>query len=514
MSSIVEYYRGKTVLVTGATGFMGKVLVEKLLRACPDVDTLYLMVRHKAGQTPAQRINSIVEGKLFDQLRLLQPDFQAKLRPITSDLLEPDLGLSQSDEELLVSKVNIVFHSAAMVKFQEHLKYSLQMNVLATQRLLGLCQKMTSLEAFIHVSTAYAYCNRQFIEEIVYPPRVHPQKLLDCIEWMDDDMVSTITPDLVRDHPNTYTFSKGIAENLLLEQRGHVPLAIVRPSIVTATWREPLPGWVDNFNGPTGIFLAIGKGILRTMHGDPEAKADIVPVDVPINLMIAAAWYISVKGSGETQIYNCTTGNMNPYYWGQIATKVIDYYTENPLEQPFRIPLQGGNPTVHRWWHDLWVPITHLIPAYISDILLRAMGKKPRMVRLYDKLHKSLDSLDWFTCRGWDWSNTNVMKLQRQLSEEDRKMFYFDVSAIDWDQYMEKYLLGAKRYILKEDISKIPECRRHIQRLIRIQYLLKFVAIVVAWRVLIARSRHVRNLWFVLIGQLLRLLNALRLGKH
>ncbi|KAI8512892.1 cyclin-dependent kinase inhibitor far1 [Branchiostoma belcheri] len=199
MSSVVEYYRGKTVLVTGATGFMGKVLVEKLLRSCPDLEGLYLMVRPKAGQTPTERINGI----LFDQLRQLQPDFQSKLRPITSDLLEPDLGLSQSDEELLVSKVNIVFHSAAMVKFQEHLKYSLQMNVLATQRLLGLCQKMTSLEAFIHVSTAYAYCNRQFIEEIVYPPRVHPQKLLDCIEWMDDDMVSTITPDLVRDHPNT-----------------------------------------------------------------------------------------------------------------------------------------------------------------------------------------------------------------------------------------------------------------------------------------------------------------------
>ncbi|XP_019646859.1 PREDICTED: fatty acyl-CoA reductase 1-like, partial [Branchiostoma belcheri] len=232
-------------------------------------------------------------------------------------------------------------------------------------------------QAFIHVSTAYAYCNRQFIEEIVYPPRVHPQKLLDCIEWMDDDMVSTITPDLVRDHPNTYTFSKGIAENLLIEQRGHVPLAIIRPSIVTATWREPLPGWVDNFNGPTGIFIAIGKGILRTMHGDPEAKADVVPVDVPINLMIAAAWYIAVKGSGETQIYNCTTGNINPYCWGQIATKTIDFYLERPLEQPFRIPPRGAQFTTHRWWHELWVPITHLIPAYISDVLFRAMGKKP-----------------------------------------------------------------------------------------------------------------------------------------
>ncbi|KAI8512893.1 hypothetical protein Bbelb_095320 [Branchiostoma belcheri] len=317
---------------------------------------------------------------------------------------------------------------------------------------------------------------------------------------MDDDMVSTITPDLVRDHPNTYTFSKGIAENLLIEQRGHVPLAIIRPSIVTATWREPLPGWVDNFNGPTGIFIAIGKGILRTMHGDPEAKADIVPVDVPINLMIAAAWYIAVKGSGETQIYNCTTGNINPYCWGQIATKTIDFYLERPLEQPFRIPPRGAQFTTHRWWHELWVPITHLIPAYISDVLFRAMGKKPRMVRLYDKLHKSLESLDWFTCRGWDWSNTNL--------------FNFDVSAIDWDQYMENYLIGAKRYVLKEDVGRIPECRRYIQRVTRIQYVLKFIAVVIAWRVLIGQSRAARNLWFILIGQLLRLLNALKLWQH
>ncbi|KAI8481712.1 hypothetical protein Bbelb_405490 [Branchiostoma belcheri] len=153
-----------------------------------------------------------------------------------------------------------------------------------------------------------------------------------------------------------------------------------------------------------------------------------------------------------------------------------------------------------RWWHELWVPITHLIPAYISDVLFRAMGKKPRMVRLYDKLHKSLESLDWFTCRGWDWSNTNL--------------FNFDVSAIDWDQYMENYLIGAKRYVLKEDVGRIPECRRYIQRVTRIQYVLKFIAVVIAWRVLIGRSQTARNLWFVLIGQLLRLLNALKLWQH
>ena len=41
----------------------------------------------------------------------------------------------------------------------------------------------------------------------------------------------------------------------------------VRPSIVGASWKEPFPGWIDNFNGPTGIFAAIGNGLLRVMKG-------------------------------------------------------------------------------------------------------------------------------------------------------------------------------------------------------------------------------------------------------
>jgi hypothetical protein len=52
--------------------------------------------------------------------------------------------------------------------------------------------------------------------------------------------------------PNTYTYTKALAEQLLEEQCGTVPLAIVRPSIVTAALKEPVPGWVDNYNGATG----------------------------------------------------------------------------------------------------------------------------------------------------------------------------------------------------------------------------------------------------------------------
>lgn len=54
-SQVASWYAGKNILITGATGFMGKVLVEKLLRSCPDVKGLYLLIRSKRGLTPEVR---------------------------------------------------------------------------------------------------------------------------------------------------------------------------------------------------------------------------------------------------------------------------------------------------------------------------------------------------------------------------------------------------------------------------------------------------------------------------
>lgn len=64
MASVVEYYAGKNVLITGATGFMGKVLVEKLLRSCPEVKALYILVRPKAGQSMQQRVSDMMKCKV------------------------------------------------------------------------------------------------------------------------------------------------------------------------------------------------------------------------------------------------------------------------------------------------------------------------------------------------------------------------------------------------------------------------------------------------------------------
>lgn len=164
------------------------------------------------------------------------------------------------------------------------------MNIIGTKKVTDLCKRMKNLEAFVHVSTAYANCNRQYVSELVYNPPVHPDRIIECTDWITEDLATHITPSIIRPRPNTYTYTKAIAETLVMQEcLNQLPCAIVRPSIVGASWREPFAGWIDNFNGPTALFAAIGKGILRTMIGNSNSIADIIPVEFPVNMMIVAA---------------------------------------------------------------------------------------------------------------------------------------------------------------------------------------------------------------------------------
>lgn len=60
--SISDFYAQKTVFITGATGFLGKVVIEKLLRACPHVKKIYLLARSRRGVSPQQRIDDLLDG--------------------------------------------------------------------------------------------------------------------------------------------------------------------------------------------------------------------------------------------------------------------------------------------------------------------------------------------------------------------------------------------------------------------------------------------------------------------
>jgi alcohol-forming fatty acyl-CoA reductase len=67
--------------------------------------------------------------------------------------------------------------------------------------------------------------------------------------------------------------------------------------LVTAALNEPLPGYVDNLNGPTGLLLGAGKGVLRSMHCKPAYMADLIPVDLACNGLIVIAWHLANERS-------------------------------------------------------------------------------------------------------------------------------------------------------------------------------------------------------------------------
>lgn len=78
-----------------------------------------------------------------------------------------------------------------------------------------------------------------------------------------------------------------MSERLVAEQFADLPVCIARPSIVTPAVTGPIPGWVDNLNGPVGILVAAGKGALRSMYCKPEYNAECIPVDYAIHAMLA-----------------------------------------------------------------------------------------------------------------------------------------------------------------------------------------------------------------------------------
>uniref|UniRef100_T1DQ78 Fatty acyl-CoA reductase n=1 Tax=Anopheles aquasalis TaxID=42839 RepID=T1DQ78_ANOAQ len=77
MSSISAFYRDKVVFVTGGTGFIGKIVVEKLLRTC-EVKEVILMVREKKNTQPEQRIKTLCSSPIFERLAKKNPELSGE----------------------------------------------------------------------------------------------------------------------------------------------------------------------------------------------------------------------------------------------------------------------------------------------------------------------------------------------------------------------------------------------------------------------------------------------------
>lgn len=143
-SPINQFYRNKSIFITGATGFIGKVLCEKLLGSCPDIGNIYILLRSRNGKSSQERLNDLLQSKVFTLTsKKLKVE---KLIAVNGDISAPGLGLSSQDRDTLIASVSVVFHSAASVKFHGPLKDFIEQNVYGTRETMKLCREMTKLE--------------------------------------------------------------------------------------------------------------------------------------------------------------------------------------------------------------------------------------------------------------------------------------------------------------------------------------------------------------------------------
>ncbi|XP_024886093.1 fatty acyl-CoA reductase 1-like [Temnothorax curvispinosus] len=477
--SIPAFYAGQSIFLTGATGFLGKVFAEKVLRSCPDVRKIFLLIRPKKELNINERLEKMLNMPLFDKLREERPSNFEKLVPISGDIREKGLGLSAADRQMLIERVSIIIHGAASVRFNDTLKNAIFANTRATRDICILAQSMKNLKALVYVSTAYTNVNNPFIEEKVYPPIADWQKTIDVAESLDEHTLNIFTAKYLDYAPNTYNFSKNLAESIIQEYSFSLPCAIVRPSMVCPSLKEPMPGWIDNVYGPIGMYIGAGKGILRVGYCNKYLNEDVVPVDIVIKAILVVSWKIGLTTfTGSTFVLNCT--NPKP----MTHQNMIELFSTIATEVPFEgIVWTISQTTTDNFtlYYILFI-LLHILPAMLIDMILNFSGRRPFLVRLQRNLYVVSRFLGYFTCNDWKFSNTNSLSLMSSISSEDWDMFSFDYSDFNSEEYYKNCTIGAKKFLLHEDMNRLDTARAHRERVYLFVKIMKsMVSIGILW---------------------------------
>lgn len=86
------------------------------------------------------------------------------------------------------------------------------------------------------------------------------------------------------------------------------------------------------------------------------------------------------------------------------------------------------------------------------------------MIKVQDRLAKSVQCLEYFTTHQWKFHSDNLQMLLDSMREDDRQEFQFDVRTIEWEDYVEKYVLGFRQYLFKQNPSSLEESRTRMSK--------------------------------------------------
>jgi fatty acyl-CoA reductase len=426
-----------------------------------------------------------------------------KVRVLEGDVHAPSLGLGEEDLAELSREVDVVIHSAASVVFDAPLDAAVESNVHGTLGLLRLARGWERRPLFLHVSTAYVAGMREgFAPE--EPPgdaspngtRLDPHEAVSRLEgvvreaaeasrersllrrfetearrelgmvgeeeevaertdqlrraWMRERLVERGT-ERARElgWHDVYTFTKSLAERTVVRERGETPLVILRPAIIESSYGEPYPGWIQGSRMADPIIMAFAKGIIREFPGDPESLVDIVPVDHVVNATLAAG----VRRPEEPEVFQVASGDRNPLRYRDLYEHVREYFLENPLRDSGGRPIQptewtfpGRRAVERRLKAELAslevagrvvsrLPEGHMV-ADLRGRIARA-EKRARMSLYYSRIYGPYSS------GTATFSTARTAALFEALPREDQEEFPFDITALDWREWLQGTHLPA-----------------------------------------------------------------------
>lgn len=493
-----DAFRGARVLVTGASGFLGTAMLAKLLGDLPEVDTVLVLVRSRPGTPAADRVRRRILGSnAFDGLRTTDdwPRLEEKVRPVDGDLRADGLGLSPEDRAALAD-VDIVIHAAASVSFDAPVDDAFETNLAGPLRLLDALDAAGARpRRIVHVSTAYvAGAVKGHVAEAPWTdtpgrPRLDWRAELDVArrtrsdveshsrapeqagrfekearriigpagapsvaaraEQLRRDWVSERLIDMGRGRarslgwPDSYTFTKALAETALLERsrEDDLPFTIVRPSIIESALRDPYPGWIRGFRMTDPIIIAYGRGSLPEFPGIPDAVVDVTPVDFVVNACLVAAAADPIEG-----VVHVSTGNRNPLLYRDLVGWTHDYFHEHPYideeGQPILPALWKfpGRRVVERrlrgalqlleWSSRL---LEHLPQRRFGDLTERVDGQLSdlRQAEKYLELYGGYAEVETV------FDDERARTLVEALEPAEWERFRFDPHDIDWRAYLQ-----------------------------------------------------------------------------
>ncbi|MEP6780146.1 MAG: SDR family oxidoreductase, partial [Gemmatimonadaceae bacterium] len=346
------------------------------------------------------------------------------VRVIDGDLSTEGFGMSP-DEQAMLSKITHVIHSAAAVSFTLPGAVAAKANITTSLNLLAATRASLLLQRIVYVSTAYVtpHHDGEIVEQLVKLPAPARElyRTLESATKTDAEILKSTG------HPNTYTMTKSIAEHLVVEGRGEVPLTIVRPSIISASQHQPVPGWIDSTTGFGAFTMLIGMGHLRAVVGLADAKLDLVPVDEVarrvIDEMVMTQEGVTIRHSVAGKERAPTVHDS----WDQIGL----HFRQNPVNRrPVRGYLGPKNSAFL-----LAETLHHRVPMAMASVgspVRRRQAKK-----LATRMAYLNEVFPYFTTRTFDF----------ELSDKENDTFGKNFSG---REYVELVCGGVSRHLLQQ----------------------------------------------------------------